>query len=604
MIGIDPASGTGSGRSSTGFTTANAAVLAAMQTAIECGRMGRLHGSRTLIVVCGALAVLLGALAVVQFRWSSRVAAADAEREKEHLQAAASLFAAEFNGEAQRTVTFLERDAWNALQSGRPLSAVPKLLAEVYYRDLPERGPARERKLIDGHFVPASLPEWAARADCAPLILDQPLALSVPIFDDAPAAGREGRGVFVLRTVGHPSRRCFVARIDDAWLRGTLLPQLIRRSFGATESADYDFAVVARPQASGAVSSTTSSSTIYGRPLRPDIRVSFFGVSPADLGPDGFFQSRPGAGHSSIIVQRMESTIVTGNGAGVAPLFGEGAWELLVAHRGMPLASAFEQTRRRDLLFSLGVEALLLAAMVFLVIAARRVERLAGQKMSFVAGVSHELRTPVSAISMLSRNQADGLVTGAERVRQYGELIHQQSRRLNEMVEQTLQYAGIHSGVRPAARNPVDVGRLVQETVDARRTELERAGFAVEIEVSPGLPPVEGDVLWLRTAVDNLLSNAQKHAGAGHWMRVTAAYAAAEKEVRISVEDHGSGIDPADQAEIFQPFSRGRAAIEAQIPGAGLGLSLVRSAVEAHRGSVTLVSRPGLGSTFTLHLPV
>jgi signal transduction histidine kinase len=104
--------------------------------------------------------------------------------------------------------------------------------------------------------------------------------------------------------------------------------------------------------------------------------------------------------------------------------------------------------------------------------------------------------------------------------------------------------------------------------------------------------------------VDNLLSNAQKHALAGHWIRVSAAYSEAEKEVRIAVEDRGAGIDPADQAEIFEPFSRGRAAIESQIPGSGLGLSLVRSAAEAHRGAVTLVSHPGQGSTFTLHLPV
>lgn len=562
--------------------------------------MVRLQGSRALIAVCAALAVLLAVLAVIQFRWSARVAAADAAREKEHLQAAAALFAGDFNNEARRAVAFLQRDAWNALQSGQPLSGVPNLLSQVYFRDLGERGQTGDRQLIDGRFVPAPLPPWAARADCAPLVLDQPLALSIPIFDDA-AAPTPGRGgIFILRTGRPPSRRCFVAAIDRAWLRSTLLPRLIRQSFGAAETADYDFAVRPRPLSSG--ESPISSSPIYGRPLRPDVQVPFFGISPADLGPGRLARNLPAPGRSAVFVQRMESTIVTG--AGLRPLFGEGAWELEVARKGMPLASAFEQTRRRDLLFSLAVEALLLAAIVFLVIAARHVERLASLKMRFVAGISHELRTPVSAISMLSRNQADGLVTGAGRVRQYGELIHQQSRRLNEMVEQALQYAGIHSGVRPVARNPVDVGPLIRATVDARRDELERAGFALEIEVNPELPPVEGDALWLRTAVDNLLSNAQKHAGAGRWMRVSAAYAAAEKEVRISVEDHGAGIAPAEQAEIFQPFSRGRAAVEAQIPGAGLGLSLVRSAVEALHGSVTLVSRPGSGCTFTLHLPV
>jgi signal transduction histidine kinase len=115
---------------------------------------------------------------------------------------------------------------------------------------------------------------------------------------------------------------------------------------------------------------------------------------------------------------------------------------------------------------------------------------------------------------------------------------------------------------------------------------------------------VPGDESLLRTAFDNLLSNAEKYANGGHWIRVGASYSAPQKEVRISVVDRGSGIDPADQADIFEPFCRGRAAVEAQIPGSGLGLSLVRSVVEAHRGSVTLESSPGRGSTFTLHLPV
>jgi signal transduction histidine kinase len=205
---------------------------------------------------------------------------------------------------------------------------------------------------------------------------------------------------------------------------------------------------------------------------------------------------------------------------------------------------------------------------------------------------------------MLARNQADGLVTGPQKVQQYGELMHQQSRRLSEMVEQTLQYAGIHSGLPRPARTRVDVGRLIREVVDGRRDELSAAGFVVELALSPDLPPVQGDMELLRTAIDNLLANAQKHAGEGRWIKVSATHSPASGEIHISVEDRGAGIDPADQAEIFEPFARGRAAIEAQIPGSGLGLSLVRGAAEAHLGRVTLVSEAARGSTFTIHLPV
>jgi signal transduction histidine kinase len=133
---------------------------------------------------------------------------------------------------------------------------------------------------------------------------------------------------------------------------------------------------------------------------------------------------------------------------------------------------------------------------------------------------------------------------------------------------------------------------------------LERSGIEVEMAVSEDLPPLAGDAKLLRTAVDNLLDNAGKHASTGRWIRVSTLYSAAEKEVQVAVEDRGAGIDPAEEREIFEPFSRGRAAMETHAPGSGLGLSLVRSAVQAHHGAVTLASEPGRGSTFTLHLPV
>ncbi len=551
--------------------------------------MGRSFGSRTLIAICVALVGLLAALAALQYRWSARVAAADAQREREHLDSAATLFAGEFNGVARQAAQFLQNDARAALRSGKPLAGIPKLIAELYSVEAPARGARRVRRLTaEGLFAPASPPEWMAEPRCMPSVMEEPPALVVPVYDIAATEESSGAGgTRIRRTFRWRSERCFVARIDEAWLRGELFPRLIRQSFGATAVREYDFAVTG-----------ASGRALYGAPARADLRKPFF-LLPALLpgAPPG---QAPAAGEGAVLIQRVET--LGGKGPGRA--HGPGTWQLEAARKEAPLAVAFERNRRRDLLLSLGVEALLLSAIAFLVIGARRMQRLADQKVRFVAGVSHELRTPVSAIAMLARNQADGMVAGPEKVKQYGELIHQQSRRLNEMVEQTLEYAGIHSGLRKPARDEVDPGNLIAEAVEARREELSRRGFEVEIALAPNLPPVPGDAKLLRTAFDNLMDNAIKHAAGGRWMRVSAAWAAAEKEVRISVEDRGAGIDPADQAEIFEPFCRGRAAVEAQIPGSGLGLSLVRSAAEAHRGSVTVVSQPGRGSTFTMRLPV
>jgi two-component system, OmpR family, sensor histidine kinase SenX3 len=558
--------------------------------------MGKPFGSRTLLLTCGALMILLAALAVVQYRWSTRVAAADAQREKEHLDSAATLFAGEFDGIAGQAAEFLGNEARAAIESGARTGAVPKLIAELYYLEFPARGAAKAQRLTpEGVFAPAAPPPWISLQHCTAAVLEQPAALVAPIYDIPRPENFRDSGFRVLTRFSRIPDRCFVARLDEGYLRDTLLPRLIRQSFGPTAAQEYDFAVVWTDQ---------PNKTVYGAPRRADLRKPFFSLRPADLAFRRLPSMEPSPpGHMAVIVQHVESTIVTTGGKASSELFGPGRWELEVAHKGVPLAAAFEATRRRDLLLSLGVEALLAAAILFLVIAAGRAQRLADQKVQFVAGVSHELRSPVSAIAMLSRNQADGLVAGAERVKQYGELIHQQSRRLNEMVEQALQYAGIHSAVR-RVKAEVDLGRLIEEAVEDRREELAREGFEVEMAIDADLPPVEGDAPLLHTAIDNLLNNAQKHAVGGHWIRVSATYNAAEQEVRISVEDRGGGIEPADQVEIFEPFSRGRAAVEAQIPGSGLGLSLVRSAAEAHRGSVTLVSEPGRGSIFTLHLPV
>ncbi len=550
--------------------------------------MGRTFGSRALVATCGALVVLLAALAAVQYRWSTRVAAADAQREKEHLQSSASLFANQFNAAAAEALEFLQNDARTALQSSTQLTRVPKLIAEVYAVDL--HGAATARRLAaDGTFKPAAIPAWIGVPHCAEVMIDDPPAIIAPIFDIETTERREAGEVQVMKRFRRSPDRCFVARIDQVYLRETPFPQLIGQSFGVTAASDYEFSVVSR---------NSPATPIYGNPVKPDLTKPFFSTLDVML-PRGLAGPRP---QMAIFVEHVESTVVTTGPNHRASLMGPGVWELDVAHRGMPLEAAFEQRRRRDLLLSLGVEGLLVAAISFLVVGARRMQQLADQKMQFVAGMSHELRTPVSAIAMLSRNQADGLVSG-EKVKQYGELIHQQSRRLNEMVEQTLQFAGIHSGRRPAQID-VDVARLIRDAVDERRDELARAGFEVEIALSEELPAVRGDAKLLRTAFDNLLDNAQKHATGGRWMRVTASYLAPAQELRISVEDRGAGIEPADQTEIFEPFCRGRAAVDAQIPGSGLGLTLVRQAAEAHRGTVTLVSEPGRGSTFTMHLPV
>jgi len=151
---------------------------------------------------------------------------------------------------------------------------------------------------------------------------------------------------------------------------------------------------------------------------------------------------------------------------------------------------------------------------------------------------------------------------------------------------------------------------LVHDSIGACRNEIESAGVEVEIAVAPDLPPVLGDVTALRSALQNLISNAVKYGGDARWLRVTATAGAgtrgpgsAIKSVVFTVEDHGLGIDADDRKHIFEPFYRGREAVSKQIQGSGLGLNLVARIAEAHGGKVAVTSEPGKGSAFTITLP-
>ena len=113
---------------------------------------------------------------------------------------------------------------------------------------------------------------------------------------------------------------------------------------------------------------------------------------------------------------------------------------------------------------------------------------------------------------------------------------------------------------------------------------------------------VIGDATALRSALQNLISNAIKYGGEARWVRVTAK-SLSHKATRITVEDRGLGIGADDRKHIFEPFYRGREALSRQIQGTGLGLHLVRRIVESHHGTVSVQSEPGRGSTFTIDLP-
>jgi signal transduction histidine kinase len=274
----------------------------------------------------------------------------------------------------------------------------------------------------------------------------------------------------------------------------------------------------------------------------------------------------------------------------------------VVKHPAGSLEAFVGSTRRRNLIVSTSILAVLAASMALLIVSTRRSQKLARQQLEFVAAVSHELRTPLAVIRSAGENLADGVVHDEEGVRKYGGLIRAEGRRLSEMVEQILELAGIQSGQRGFARQPVALAPLVADVLSMSQSLINDVRMHVELDLPPDLPPVHGDAPALRRMFQNLIGNAIKYGADGHWMGVRARQIGSD--VVVTVSDRGIGIPTSEQSRIFEPFYRAPDVVAARIQGAGLGLSLVQRIVDAHGGRVTVKSVPGEGSEFVVSLAI
>jgi signal transduction histidine kinase len=232
----------------------------------------------------------------------------------------------------------------------------------------------------------------------------------------------------------------------------------------------------------------------------------------------------------------------------------------------------------------------------------RRESEMARLKSDFVANVSHDLKTPLSLIRMFSETLELGRVSDEATRREYYEVITRESERLTRLIDNVLDFSRIEGGRQRYDIAPSPIEPVVQEVLDAFRYALARQGFAVEVDVAPDLPEVPIDADAVKQALANLVDNAIKYSGERRRLRVAARRAG--DEVRIEVADDGVGIPAAETERIFEKFYRiGRSETQGR-RGSGVGLALVKHIALAHGGRVSVESRVGEGSRFTLHLPV
>jgi two-component system, OmpR family, sensor histidine kinase SenX3 len=198
-------------------------------------------------------------------------------------------------------------------------------------------------------------------------------------------------------------------------------------------------------------------------------------------------------------------------------------------------------------------------------------------------------------------------VDGRNAFMEQGSIITEQANQLMELVDQVLRFAVTTKGTGYRSPRPLQVAELIESALRNTNELLQDAGFTVEQHIPTGLPSVVGDLSALSQCLQNLIINAVKYSNRDRWIGVSAGReegANGRNEIRISVEDHGVGISSPDLLQIFEPFYRSPQAIAAQIHGTGLGLSIAKRNAEAFGGKLSVVSEVGVGSVFTLHLPI
>jgi signal transduction histidine kinase len=234
----------------------------------------------------------------------------------------------------------------------------------------------------------------------------------------------------------------------------------------------------------------------------------------------------------------------------------------------------------------------------------RSAVQLAQLQMDFVASVSHELRTPLTAILTAAENIRDGFALDREGLFEQGSLITDQANQLIAIVEQVLLFSATRQAKSTYFLREVCVNDVIEDALRSTQTLTERAGFSIEIKIEPDLPPVIADLSLLSQCLQNLIVNSVKYGSGKRWIGISARMDQDENMVLMSVQDQGIGIDAADLTRIFEPFYRSPRVVGARIRGTGLGLSIAKRSAETFGGQLTVSSQLGVGSEFTVHLPV
>ncbi len=485
-------------------------------------------------------AIIVAALAVLEYRWSTRVSEATAVRLADSLQMSMMNWQKDFFRYFSEIGLALRID---------PVEDAPGDVGQYVRRFAEWKAVAKYPDLVRNVYLLQSdrtalwlnpsagrfeLREWPAAFE--PLRADLGKASKEFLRS---RASREPHGVFgindpaagwrfepAIPALFHPVIPGFAASQSVRWIaielsreeiRTRVLADLSRTYFQGTDGLDYLVAVIAGNPRDRVM---YSSDRGFGdpEPTDADGKIDLFGRAQHDSSgsPVHVFHTPPDNKGPDALVRIAWFPFLRETAEGLD-------WRLVVRHRrGGALGAFVDEMRRRDLAIGFGVLLVLVINMGMLIVTSHRAQRLAQLQMDFVTAVSHELRTPLTVIISGADNICNGVVGTGKQMVQYGSVIGNQARQLFELVERILLFAATRQGRLSYNLRPVDVNEIVDAALASSTGLIEAGHFTVECDIDEKLPRVEGVGEALSQCLQNLLTIDLKYSNGQRWIGIRA----------------------------------------------------------------------------------
>jgi two-component system phosphate regulon sensor histidine kinase PhoR len=246
---------------------------------------------------------------------------------------------------------------------------------------------------------------------------------------------------------------------------------------------------------------------------------------------------------------------------------------------------------------------MIIAAFYVTVNALLRQKKLSEIKNDFINNMTHEFKTPLATISLaVDALRNEKVVQDREKSGYFTSIIKEENRRMNKQVETILQASLLDRQDQQLNLRPLHVHQTIQEAMENFQLQLEGKNGSAELQLNAKNDLIEADEVHFMNLITNLIDNAVKYSKENLLIKITTH--STNKSLVIRIEDNGIGMSKETQRRIFEKFYRAHTGNLHNVKGFGLGLSYVKTIVEAQRGKIKVDSTIGRGTTFTLEFPL